>query len=286
MIEEPHPQEDLSALLDGELPDDVAERVYVHVLTCSECAAELDAARRARLELRSLPAVDPPPGFYDNLVGSLSTGARGATTSRQRMGRGRRWVVAQAGVAVAAGLVLVIGGGGQDPAQAVAPQVASAIQRHAATLSAVSDASDGFDGFGASNPEPPRATKLGAPYVAPAQLAGYRLVDAFQEDAGVELLYAKGGFSLSLFEQRGSLDTGDLALGATETTVGGRAAWQWNGGRVLVVGRRGVVVTLVGDESGAAVLAAAAALPGQAQPLTTRLRRACSDVLAGLSPAG
>ena len=282
MIDEPHPQEDLSALLDGELPDDVAEHVYAHVLTCSECAAELDAARRARLELRSLPAVEPPPGFYDDLLGSLSRCGPSATTTRQRTRRGRRWVVAQAGVAVAAGLVLVIGGGGQDSAQAVAPQVASAIQRHAATLSAMSDASHGF---GASNPEP-RATDLGRPYVAPAELAGYRLVDAFQEDAGVELLYEKGGFSLSLFEQPGALDTSDLAPGGSRTTVGGHDAWRWNGGRVLVVGRRGVVITLVGDESGPAVAAAAAALPGQAQPLTTRLRRACSDVLAGLSPAG
>jgi hypothetical protein len=58
-------------------------------------------------------------------------------------------------------------------------------------------------------------------------------------------------------------------------------------GRVLVIERGSLVVTLVGDESGAVVRAAAEALPGSPEvALETRLRRACGQALDMLSPAG
>src|SRR5207302_11071766 len=119
-------------------------------------------------------------------------------------------------------------------ASAVTRSVGTAVARHAATLSAMSSNDDASD---SAADEPARVTHLGKPYVAPAGLDGYRLVDAFQESTGVQLLYEKGGAGLSVFEEAGALDAGDLPAGATRTSIGGGAAWMWNAGRVVVLHR-------------------------------------------------
>ncbi len=58
----------LSALLDGQLPPDEAERALAHVAVCSECAADLAAARAARAALAGADVVPPDPRLTARLM--------------------------------------------------------------------------------------------------------------------------------------------------------------------------------------------------------------------------
>lgn len=63
----------LSALLDGQLPPDEAERVLSHVAVCPPCAAELSAARAARAALSGIPQIEPDPRLTARLLALGST---------------------------------------------------------------------------------------------------------------------------------------------------------------------------------------------------------------------
>jgi hypothetical protein len=207
--------------------------------------------------------------------------------------RPRRAALANAAVAVAAGLFLVVASGGHQ-AQAVSPEVDGAVAQHASTLSAMPAVLGGPDipVVGTGGPTPlRRSTSVPRPYTAPGELAGYSLVAAFRAPAGIQLVYRKEGFGLSVFEEEGRLDPDRLPGQGRRVRVGGDDAWQWDGGssagHVVVLQRGALVVTLVGDESGADVLAAARDLPGRPQvAFGTRLRRACGDALELLAPTG
>lgn len=277
-----HAAELLSALVDGELVPADAEAVQAHVVACADCAAELASVREARAAVRTLPAVEPPAGFFEALL----AGALGDEPAERDEPakvvplQGRRAAIANAAAAVAAGILLVLAYGGNQ-AQAVAPPVDGVLQQHASAISA---------GFGGSGQADGASGDLPKPFVAPAQLAGYRLQRATRIDGGLQLLYAKGRFALTVFEQEGELDFGGIGYQGDRMRVGDDDGWRWAGdpdGRVVVLERGGLVVTLVGEESGQAVLAAAEALPGSREvPLGTRLRRACGEALRSLSPAG
>ena len=281
-----HPEDALSALLDGELLGEEALLVRAHLEMCAACAAELESVRGARAAVRSLPAVEPPPGFFEALLAAPATEVELATPATVARLVPRRMAMANVAAAVAAGLLLVVSFGGH-PADAVSPELDGAIAQHASTLSAVNA---GLGGSDASVPAP-QSTSVGRPYAAPRQLAGYTLLGAFRAPAGVHLLYERGGFGLSLFEQQGQLDGDQLPGQGRRVRVGGEDGWQYDGGseggHVVVVQRGALVVTIVGDESGDVVLAAARALPGPpAVAFGTRLRQACGDALELLSPTG
>ena len=293
MTELLHPEDALSALLDGELSAAEAAVVRAHVVSCADCSAELDAVREARAALRSLPAIEPPAGFFESLL------ADGLPEPASRAQPARvvpmRSAMASAAAAVAAGLLLVVGFGGHD-ASAVSPEVSGAVERHAATLSAVSASLGGPNPIVAPGEVTPTTAPrrspdhLHRPFTAPKELAGYQLTQAFESPEGVQLLYEKDGYGLSVFEQRGALNAEELAQG-TRIKVGDDDGWRWEGGtadgRVIVVERGDLVFTVVGDESAAAVLAAAEDLPGSPEAgFTTRFHRACGDALDALSPAG
>lgn len=282
-----HPGDRLSELLDGRLAAGEDEAVRAHLLACRDCAAELDGVRAARAAVRSLPAVEPPPGFLEALLDPV-------VVPFERPARRR--VLANAAVAVAAGLVLVVGMGGQG-APAVSAEVGGAVQRHAATISAVSAGLGGPDPIMSPDEVSPttlphRPLDVPEPYLAPRSLGAYRLAEAFRSPRGVHLLYEKGPFALSVFQQEGSVDFGSLPSPGERIRVAGDEAWRWTDGRaegrVLVLQRDGIVITMVADEPGDAVLDAARALPDGARPLplVTRLRRAGSNALEVLSPAG
>jgi hypothetical protein len=256
-----HPSDLLSGFLDGELPDDVAEQVEVHCLLCSACALELDAARFARRDLRHLPAIEPPPGFLDALLAPASRLSRPPERAPQRT----RWWLGNAAVAVTVGLVLVVAGtGGTDGVAAASMTVGEAVEQHVAIASAMSDAAD------APFVAPPRVTELDRPYLAPTELAGYRLVDAYEVHGGVQLLYERGADGLSVFQVRGSARRSSAVIG---------------GFPVEVVDHDGLTLTIVGDGPGAPVAAAVEQLDDE-RSRPSRLRRACGDVLEVLSPAG
>lgn len=116
-----HPADALSALLDGRLDAGDERVVRAHLTGCSACAAELRDVELARSWVRALPAVDPPFGFYERLLGS----------------RRRRWGAASLVAAAAASVAFV----GVLPAREapVEPAVANLIRTHAVTASVDGD---------------------------------------------------------------------------------------------------------------------------------------------------
>lgn len=286
-----HGGELLSALLDGELRAAEREAVVLHVTGCGECAGELAALRAARLALRSLPAVDPPPGFLAGLVPPRAVVGR--APARQGRRGSTRLVAAQVAAAAAAALVVAVGAGSWRPVP-VSAQVGGAVERHAAAAGALEV------GLGGASllPTPVTPTtsarrpvrELGAPFVAPEDLAGYRRVGVFQADGVVQVLYRRGKHGLSVFEEEGELEGGSLPIDGSPVQVDGATAWRWDdpraAGRVVVMERDGLVVTVVGDESADAVLEVVRALPGPAGPsVGARLRAACAGALRLLGPA-
>jgi hypothetical protein len=122
-----------------------------------------------------------------------------------------------------------------------------------------------------------------SPYRAPTTLAGgYRLIGAYRRAGAVQLLYSDGIYDLSVFEQRGRLDRGDLPVGGTRMALtSGRDAWRaaWPGGEVVVWQAGGAVYTAVGEAPLPDVLAAARSMPNAGRSgLLERLRQACHSL--------
>lgn len=281
-----HPGAALSALLDGELDATEAEAVRIHVEMCADCAAELDGIRLARRSIRALPAVEPPPGFLESLQPDSNV-----VLLRRHRRRTLAANVSAAAATVAAAVILL--STTPAPATAVAAQPQGAADRHDATVAAISAATGtGGDLVLPTRSVPPTTAPVRAVdalpshLVAPEELAGYRLTEAYHLSKGVHLLYERGEHRLSVFQQEGDL----RRLPTDVTRIDD--VWRWDDprvdGKVVVTQRGSVVVTVVGDESARAVLDAARALPpatgGGSESFGTRLRRACGDVLESLSP--
>ncbi|MEA3054948.1 MAG: hypothetical protein QOD30_380 [Actinomycetota bacterium] len=283
-----HADDLLSALLDGQLTPAEATEVRAHVDACAECAAELDEVRAARRAVRELPAVEVPATFLTELLAGDTVVPLGRRTARVP-------AVANIGAAVVAGLViLVFSSGSLGPAQ-LRPEVRGAVARHASTVSALLGSTGEHlapETEVVPTTMPQRdASSLPAPYAAPARLAGYDLVDAYRSPGGVHVLYQRGDYGLSVFELPGSVDWGALPDDGSSMSLAGHRAWRWEAspvdGRLVVFEDDGMVVIVVGDEPGDAVLDVAAELPSaRAVPMTARVRRAVARSLELLSPTG
>lgn len=116
----------LSALLDGELAAERVEAARAHLVSCTDCAAELRAVSQARTWVRALPPVEPPFGFYERLLQheTAARAVRSAAPLRRRAG------LAVVGLAAAA--ATVFGVGSPQPSPAV-PSVPHLVQAHAAS---------------------------------------------------------------------------------------------------------------------------------------------------------
>jgi anti-sigma factor RsiW len=284
-----HAEDRLSALLDGALTPIEAAEVRAHLETCAECAAELDDVRAARRAVRELPAVEPPATFLAELLAGDTVVPLGRRTPRVP-------AVANIGVAVIAGLaILVFSSSSIGPAQ-LRPEVRGAVARHASAVSALLGSTGEHLAPEAEEvvptTAPPRdAASLPAPYAAPEQLAGYELVDAYRSPGGVHVLYQRGDYGMSVFELPGSVDWGALPEDGTSLSLAGHRAWRWEAspvdGRLVVFEDDGMVVIVVGDEPGDAVVDVAAQLPDARDvPMTTRVKRAVARSLELLSPTG
>jgi hypothetical protein len=286
-----HTGDGLSGLLDGALTTAEADAVRSHVAHCDDCARELEDVRRVRRLVRELPAVEPPDGFF---AGLLRQDDVVPITARRRRG-----VVAVMSGSVAAGLLLlVLAAGGVPPAE-VRPEVVASVERHASTVGALEAAgliSHSGDRFVSAASVPPttaepRATgDLPAPFDAPERLAGYELVEAYAMDGGLHLLYRRGSFALSIFQMSGDLDWDALPDDGTRVHIAGKPAWRWDertaDGRLWVIDDDGMVVVLIGDEPGDAVLAVASELPGaRSMPMRSRMQRTVAKALELFSPA-
>ena len=285
-----HAGDALSGLLDGHLPAAEAVAVRDHVATCEACARELDAVRSARRLVRSLPAQEPPPGFLASLLDD------GGVVVPLRP---RRAVLAAVSGSVAAGLVLLVLSAASVSLSAVEPEVAASVERHASTVGAleaegqIARAGERFVSP-ASVPPTTSAVRssddLPAPYHAPDEVAGYELVEAYEMADGVHLLYRRGPYALSILEMPGELDWDSLPENGTRLRVGEHDAWRWDeltaDGRLYVVDDDDLVVVLIGDEPGEAVLDVAAALPeARSLSMRSRVQRSVAKALELFSPA-
>jgi anti-sigma factor RsiW len=103
-----HPTDDLTALLDGELPPSRAEEVTRHVDACPACRAERDQLAAGAAALRALPpAPEPSAGFAARLTARLAAEARPPPGLLGRLAA-FRWRIA-APVAAAALAAAVVG---------------------------------------------------------------------------------------------------------------------------------------------------------------------------------
>ena len=271
-----HPDDALSALVDGELEPEEEAAVRAHVAGCPACADELEGIRRSRRVVRLLPAVDLPEDVTARLfaVGDAS----GAGTVVSVLGTRRRLAAAVAVAASVAALALVGGPADPDP-QPVTASLTGALAEHV----------EGQEAFYTGPADPMAVDRLRAPYRAPVRLAGgYRLVHAIRHADGLQLVYWHEPYTLSVFELEGTLDTHALPADGHWVRDDGEAAWQLeasHGPALVILARSGLVVTAVGDAPAGAVLRAARSFPDARElPMATRLRRACADALRSLSP--
>jgi hypothetical protein len=106
----------------------------------------------------------------------------------------------------------------------------------------------------------------------------------------MHVVYGKGTTMVSVFEQRGSVEWGDLPAGGTRMTMDGDDAWAMpvagaaGGGSadVVVLARDGLVVTVLGGAPHEDVVAIAEAVPDPAGPsMVERVGDVCSWVAEG-----
>jgi hypothetical protein len=71
----------VSAVVDDQMPADERERALTHLVVCDLCRAAVDAERRAKATLRSLPAPEPPAAL---LAGLLELGGPSGPLPRDR----------------------------------------------------------------------------------------------------------------------------------------------------------------------------------------------------------
>jgi hypothetical protein len=283
-----HAGDALSALVDGELDPDEDATVRSHVAECSRCAEELAAVRRSRRLVRLLPGVEVPDDVTARLlaVEGPDAGRRAALVAQRR-----RLATAVAVAASVAALALV--GGPADPGPGlVSASLTGAVEAHADTLQSgllgALGPTDAPEGSATTAPPVP-VERLRAPYRAPMALdGGYRLVQVFPFRDGLQLVYQRGPYSLSVFELEGSLDHDALPRDGHWVREGGEPVFDIPAGpgqTLVVLDRSDLTVTVVGDAPGDDVLEAARSVPDSRDlPMGTRLRRACADALRALSP--
>jgi anti-sigma factor RsiW len=224
-----HPEELLSAYLDGEVTPD--ERAYVeeHLTTCPSCRAEFDEERDVRAAVRELPPVDPPFGFFERILRD------GPADPAQPKKRRFKFGMANL-VATAAAWILVLGVANLNShGGPVNPAANEYVAAHASVL----------PGFGATS----SGSNDAARYDVPDRLAGtYRLAGEVNTRGYPQLIYSDGQRTLSVFVRPGQLDENALPDGAKPVLVNGSKAWSVpsNGMEVIFLQRPGVVVVIVG----------------------------------------
>lgn len=245
-----HPDDLLSAHVDGELDAATDAWVVEHLASCAPCRRAADELAEARSLLRALPAVDASPVIEGFLA------------------RHRRAIRLGAGFVAAASLVLVaLGLTAATDRRTFAPDVAALAASHQAGTQ------EDMAGMEAST----RA------YVAPPGLIGSAVSLSRHEIwDGTDLaavVYRDGGIDLSVFQQPGRLDWDRLPPGDV-SPVGDGAVWFGPGAPVVAVTQRGDLVVTVVSADRAAVLTAVAGLPEWRRRATwDRVHDACQRLV-------
>jgi|SRR5580658_2760415 anti-sigma factor RsiW len=96
----------LHAMVDGELDAGNALALEAHVATCADCAAELEAIREVKAQLKAAPlAYNAPQSLLDRLDAALTQAV--APPPARRGLRVETWVLSGTGAAIAASLALL-----------------------------------------------------------------------------------------------------------------------------------------------------------------------------------
>lgn len=162
-----HPSEHLAPFVDGSLPPAEHAAVERHLASCPRCRREAQLASEARVALRSLPAVSPPPGVGDAALVEMAEQERRASS-----GARPRWtkLVPVAAAAAVVGLLAIalprIGGGAADEG-AVAPSASRAAPAPGELRLEIQRTDYDADSLGTAARE--FATTVESPEEAPAQ---------------------------------------------------------------------------------------------------------------------
>lgn len=227
-----HPDDLLSAHVDGELDPATDAWVVEHLGGCAPCRRAADELVEARSLLRHLPAVD---------ASALIEGI---------LARHRRVIRLGAAFVGVAALVLVVLGTTAGPhRRTVVPDVAALATNHQDEAHA--------DMAGVERRSSP-------PYVAPPGLIGSEVsLGRHEMWDGVDLsviVYRDGKLAVSVYQQPGRLDWERLPAGEV-VPIGSGDVWFGPGQPVVAVTQRGdLVVTVVSDDR-AAVITAVAGMP-------------------------
>jgi negative regulator of sigma E activity len=132
-----------------------------------------------------------------------------------------------------------------------------------------------------------QVSPAGLPFPVPPSLAaGYERMAIYREHGVVHALYSDGLYDLSLFQQRGRLQSRDLPA-AHRVAVGPRHAWAYAyaGGNILIWEAGRTVFTAVSDAPVDQLVDVARSLApaGGSPSLLDRLRRASRAVVAPLA---
>lgn len=266
----------VSALVDGQLTPEAAERALAHAAACPECRAALDAERAARRVIRSAEDLMPSDDLTVRLL-ALSRSEPGSgvpggmvapvDVALPRGHRHVRWLVATGGAAAAAVGGLIALGGAASPVLDPSALRATVVLPDDATTAA----DDGSDLTASA------LARLGAegwvvPTVVPADLEVVG-VDAEGDEVALEL--AGDGAHVLLTERHGRLpqvgpEAERVVVGEVEALLLDTSPW------TAAVQSGDVVVVVVGEPGPAAGRAVLAGLPvaaPAADDVLTRLDR-------------
>lgn len=112
--------------------------------------------------------------------------------------------------------------------------------------------------------------------------AGYQRLGAYRQGNALQMVYSDGLYELSLFQEEGRLDTGDLPAQRRTIRLAGHAAWafSWPGGQGVVWTAGRTVYTLLGDVPPDELNTVAASVPvHRSTSVAHRLRQACRELV-------
>ncbi len=223
-----HPEDLLTAYLDGDATVDEIAVVERHLGACGPCRQALAAETTVRILVRTLPLVLPPPEFYAKV---LAHGPRARARAPRRTGFAVANLVAAAAVWLGVVAVARVTG-----AQTVRPAIGDLVSAHASVLSsplALGGGTGGADDSARSS--------------APRTLARNRYLGSVTVGGRQQLLYRDGERMLSMFVQPGELDVSALPVDAEPVAVNAMPAWRVAAADVdvILVQRPGVVIVLV-----------------------------------------
>lgn len=289
----PHLDDELSALLDGELHGAEHDDAVAHLRQCAFCTSELAAVERTRSLVRALPMVDPP-------------NALAPRREQKQAPRGTGWIAAAAAALVFVALQAMA------PDHTVNVAVAGLVDAHTAFTVVTTPASpetievvladtrtgdtveraalDSTTGAVLWRQHDAAAARAHHRIPTPERLdGGYERVGLYRHDDVVHELFSDGLHTLSVFAQPGELDESGLPTDRRIVAMGKQQAshYDWPEGDVLVWESGGVVFAAVGDAPAGEVMAAAASMPKTgALSVGERLKRGCRALADAVTGAG